>query len=206
MKKYGILKKCLYCGSEFETKPRFLDYCSQPCKNPINRIGKVPWNKGIKFTEEQKAKQNTEGLKKGWGWNKGIPNKVQSQKWLGQGNPNWDGKINNQRPKNYVDNEYTAYKRECKKATYRSLYVMKKEGIVPKTGKRKTDFQMDHIIPYEQGYKLGIDPKIIGSRSNLRFILGEENRNKWDSFQSDEVVKSILEEYNVLQYKSTRPL
>ena len=202
MKKYGILKCCLYCGNEFETRPRFLDYCSQPCKNPINRIGNVPWNKGIKLTEEQKAKQNIEGLKKGWCWNKGIPNTSQKEKWTGGGKPKWDGKVNNQRPKNYIDDEYTAYKRECKKATYRSWYAMKKEGLVPKTGKRKTDLQMDHIIPYEQGFKLGIDPKIIGSRSNLRFIPGEENRSKWDSFQPDEVVKSIMEEYNVLQCES----
>jgi len=190
--KYGIIKKCLYCGNDFETKPRFLDYCSQKCKNPLNRGEYDPWNKGVKLTEEQKAKQNTSGLTKGWGWNKGIPNQLQSEKWTGKGNPNWDGKINNQRPKNYVDDEFTAYKRECKKATYRSWYAMKKEGMVPKLGKRKTDWQMDHIIPYEQGFQLGIDPKIIGGRKNLRFILGEENRSKWDSFQPDDVVKSII--------------
>jgi hypothetical protein len=192
--KYGIIKKCLYCGNDFETKLRFLDYCSQECKNPNNRIGNVPWNKGIKLTEEQKEKQNIDGLKKGWGWNKGIPNEVQKQKWLGKGNPNWDGKVNNQRPKNYIDDEFTAYKRECRKATYRSWYAMKKEGLVPETGKRKTDLQMDHIIPFRQGFELGIDPKIIGSRKNLRFILGEENRSKWDSFQPDDVIKLITGE------------
>jgi hypothetical protein len=192
--KYGIIKKCLHCENEFETKPRFLDYCSQKCKNPLNRGEYDPWNKGIKLTEEQKAKQNTSGLTKGWGWNKGIPNEVQKQKWAGKGNPNWDGKINNQRPKNYVDDEFTAYKRECRKATYRSWYVMKKEGLVPETGKRKTDLQMDHIIPFKQGFELGIDPKIIGGRKNLRFILGEENRSKWDSFQPNDVVKLITGE------------
>jgi endogenous inhibitor of DNA gyrase (YacG/DUF329 family) len=197
--KYGIVKKCLYCGNEFETKPRFLDYCSQKCKNPLNRGEYAPWNKGIKLTEEQKAKQNISGLTKGWGWNKGISNEVQKQKWTGEGNPNWEGKINNLRPKHYVDDEYTAYKRECKKATYRSWYAMKKEGIVPKLGKRKTDWQMDHIIPYEQGYALGIDPTIIGGRRNLRFILGEENRSKWDNFQSEYIVESIIGESNVLQ-------
>ena len=192
--KYGIIKKCLFCGNEFETKPRFLDYCSQKCKNPLNRGEYDPWNKGIKLTEEQKAKQNINGLKKGRGWNKGVPNIIQREKWTGEGNPNWNGKVNNKRPKNYVDDEFTAYKRECKKATYRSWYAMKKEGIVPKLGKRKTDWQMDHIIPYAQGFQLGIDPKIIGGRKNLRFILGEENRSKWDSFQPDDVVKSIIGE------------
>jgi len=76
---------------------------------------------------------------------------------------------------------------------------MKKEGGAPKTGKRKTDLQMDHIIPYKQGFALGIDPGIIGSKANLRFILGEENRSKWDSFQSEETVNKVLGEYNVLQ-------
>ena len=204
--KYGINKKCLYCGNEFETKPRFLDYCSQKCKNPLNRGEYDPWNKGIKLTIEQKAKQNTSGLKKGRGWNKGIPNEAQKQKWTGESNPNWDGKINNQRPKNYVDNKFTAYKRECKKATYRSWYAMKKEGLVPVLGKRKIDWQMDHIIPYEQGFALGIDPSIIGSKANLRFILGEENRSKWDSFQSKETVNKVLGEYNVLQQRSVRSL
>jgi len=192
--KYGIIKKCLHCENEFETKLRFLDYCSQKCKNPLNRGEYDPWNKGVKLTEEQKAKQNTSGLTKGWGWNKGIPNEVQKQKWTGKGNPNWNGKVNNQRPKNYVDDEFTAYKRECRKATYRSWYVMKKEGLVPETGKRKTDLQMDHIIPFKQGFELGIDPKIIGGRKNLRFILGEENRSKWDSFQPNDVVKLITGE------------
>jgi hypothetical protein len=65
---------------------------------------------------------------------------------------------------------------------------------VPVLGKRKTDWQMDHIIPFKQGFELGIDPAIIGSRKNLRFILGEENRSKWDKFQSEDIVKSIIGE------------
>lgn len=193
--KYNIIKKCLYCGNEFKTKPRFLEYCSQACKNPNNRVGNTPWNKGKIMTEEFiKNKMNLLGLEKGRGWNKGTLNEKQKQKWTGSGNPNWDGKVNNQRPKNYVDDEFTAYKRECKKATYRSWYAMKKEGIVPKLGKRKTDWQMDHIIPFKQGFDLDIDPKVIGSRKNLRFILGEENRIKWDSYQSEDIVKSIIGE------------
>jgi len=95
-----------------------LDYCSQKCKNPLNRGEYKPWNKGIKLTEEQKAKQNKEGLKKGWGWNKGIPNEVARRRMLGQNNPNWNGRLNNVRPKNYIDDQFSAYKRECRKATY----------------------------------------------------------------------------------------
>ena len=198
--KYGFVKKCLYCSTEFETRPRFVDYCSQPCKNPNNRVGHTPWNKGKPMTEEFKqTKMNISGLAKGWGWNKGIPNERQREKWL-KNNPNKDGRLNNMRPKNYVDDEFTSYKREVRKATYRSQYAMKQEGLIPNnTGKRKDQYQLDHIIPFRQGYELGIDPKIIGGRQNLRYILGKENRTKWDCFQPDNVLKSILGENYGLQ-------
>jgi len=197
--KYSITKKCLYCENEFVTRPRFNLYCSQPCKNPNNRPGNTPWNKGIKLTNEQKAKQNTSGLTKGWGWNKGIPNQDARQRMLGENNPNWNGRLNNMRPKNYVDDQFSAYKRECRKVTYRSVYKMKQEGLIPSnTGKHKHQYQLDHIIPFRQGYELGIDPAIIGSRQNLRYILGEENRSKWDCFQTVDVLKSVLgEQYGV---------
>ena len=72
---------------------------------------------------------------------------------------------------------------------------MKQEGLIPtNTGKRKDQFQLDHIIPFRQGFELGISPNILGSRKNLRWILGEENRRKWDAYQPDEVVKNILGE------------
>lgn len=190
--KYGLIRNCLFCSTEFTTRPRFLEYCSQKCKNPLNRGEYDPWNKGIKLTEEQKAKQNRDGLKKGWGWNKGIPNKKQKEKWT-TNNPNKDGRINNRRPKNYIDNEFTAYKRECRKATYRSWYAMKKESLVPEnTGKRPDQYQLDHIIPFKQGFELGIPPTVIGGRKNLRYILGKENRFKWDCFQEESIVKYII--------------
>jgi very-short-patch-repair endonuclease len=94
MSKYGIEKNCLYCGSLFVTQPRMVAYCSQPCKNPRNRPGHSSWNKGLKLTEEQKAKQNTEGLKKGWGWNKGLPNEIARQRMSGDQNPNRGGAVN----------------------------------------------------------------------------------------------------------------
>lgn len=194
MKKYGIIKTCKFCNLNFETKPKFIDFCSQKCKNPLNRGEFEPWNKGLKLTDEQKSKQNREGLKKGQGWNKGIPNEKQRERWLNN-NPNKDGRLNNLRPKNYIDDEFTAYKRQVRKITYRSWYAMKQEGTLPQNrGKKKNQYQLDHIIPFRQGYELGIDPNIMGSRKNLRWILGEENRKKWDSFQSDDVVKNIIGE------------
>jgi len=194
--KYGLSRVCIFCGNGFITEPRFLDYCSQKCKNPLNRGEFDPWNKGIKLSEEQKLKQNRDGLKLGHGWNKGIPNPAQSIRWSSN-NPNKDGRLNNMRPKNYVDDEFTAYKRECRKATYRSWYAMKKDGVIPEnTGKRKDQYQLDHIIPFRQGFELGIDPKVIGGRNNLRYILGEENRSKWDCFQPADVVQYIIERTN----------
>ena len=190
--KYGLDKVCLFCESSFITRPRFLDYCSQKCKNPLNRGEYEPWNKGIKLTEEQKAKQNTDGLKKGWGWNKGGTNDIQRTRWTGVSNPNWNGRVNNSRPKSPINDKFLKYKQECRRATYRTIYSMRKEGLVPTTGKHKTDLQLDHIIPYKQGFELGISPSITGGRDNLRFILGEDNRRKWDSYQPAEIVESII--------------
>lgn len=197
--KYGLSSTCAHCSTSFVTKPRFLEYCSTPCKNPINRKGNVPWNKGKEMTPEQKTKLNLEGLKLGRGWNKGLSNKAQKEKWSGSNNPNWEGKLNNLRPKKLIDDEFVKYKRECKKATHRTRYAMQKEGLVPiNTGKRKDQYQLDHIIPFKQGYKMGIDPEVIGGKSNLQWILGEENRTKWDRFQPEKIINKVIGEHNGL--------
>jgi hypothetical protein len=196
--KYGIKKNCQYCHSEFTTKPRFLYYCSQKCKNPLNRGEYDPWNKGIKLTEEQKAKQNRDGLAKGWGWNKGIPNDRQKEKWLSD-NPNKDGKLNNLRPKNPVTEPLKIYRGLVRKATYRTIKEMKQAGEwVPKVGKYKDSWQTDHIIPHQQGWELGILPHLLGSRMNIRFIRGDENRKKWDTYQPLDVVEKIIGDNNGL--------
>jgi hypothetical protein len=189
--RYGIIKSCLHCKKEFISKPRLIDYCSQYCKNPNNRPGHIPWNKGITLTEEQKAKQNTEGLKKGWGWNKGKSNEIARQRMI-TNNPNKDGKLNNLRPKNPCNNQFKKYRGLVRQSTYRTLKEMKTNGEwVPKVGKYKDSWQIDHIIPHKQGYELGIDPTILGSRKNIQFIKGEENRKKWDSYQPIEIIESI---------------
>jgi len=41
-------------------------------------------------------------------------------------------------------------------------------------------YQLDHIISIKQGFAKNIDPKIIGSISNLQFIPWQHNRNKSD--------------------------
>lgn len=190
--KYGLVKVCEFCGNEFTTKPRYLQFCSTPCKNPLNRPGNVAWNKGIKLTEEQKAKQDRSGLSKGWGWNKGQPNEIAKQRML-VNNPNKDGRLNNLRPKNPITDPLREYRRLVRKATYRTLRQMKQDGErIPQCGKYKTDWQLDHIIPHQQGFELGINPCVLGCRKNLQFLKGEENRKKWDTYQSIEVVESII--------------
>lgn len=98
MKKYGLQSTCKHCTNLFITRPRFVDYCSTPCKNPINRPGHVPWNAGLKMSDEFKStKMNTKGLEKGWGWNKGLPNEVARRRMSSDQNPNKGGAVNAKR-------------------------------------------------------------------------------------------------------------
>jgi len=53
------------------------------------RMGKIPWNKGIELSEEQKANLNMEGLELGRAWNKGIPASKESINRLRTGLQNW---------------------------------------------------------------------------------------------------------------------
>ena len=199
MEKYGLQSTCKHCKNLFITKPRFVDYCSTPCKNPINRPGHVPWNAGLKMTEEFKAsKMNTEGLSKGWGWNKGLPNEVARKRFL-ENNPNKDGRLNNLRPTDPNVPAYRKYLGAVRKATYRTIKEMKLNNEwVPVVGKYKDDWQIDHIIPCKQGFEIGIEPHLLGQRNNIQFIKGSENRKKWHSYQPLEALKSILGENNGL--------
>ncbi len=201
-KKYGVTKECPHCKEEFVTKPKRVNYCSQACSNPQNRgEGVPPWNKGQKMPASWLAKNDTTGLAKGRGWlakpeykeKAERVKKMHSERMKGSGNPNWEGKTNNLRPKAPRDCEWDKYKREVKKATYRSVYQMKKEGLVPEgVGRHKGMLQLDHIVSKKQGYTLKIDPLLIGHRNNLQFISQHENRYKWDRFQPEEVVNELL--------------
>ena len=195
--KYGIQKECKHCGTEFETRPRYVDYCSTPCKNPKNCPGNIPWNKGRKGRQRN---HNTEGLKKGWGWNKGIPlkehNPVVYEKMLGENNPNWNGKVNRERYKDHVPNsDYIKYKREVHKYTGRTITnILEPQGLVPdNVGRHSDQYQCDHIIPIKQGFEEGICPELLSQPANLQYLLGEDNRRKWDEYQPFEVKNNILE-------------
>jgi hypothetical protein len=62
---------------------------------------------------------------------------------------------------------------------------------VPIRGKGPDDWQLDHIIPHKQGFDLGIEPSLLGSKKNIQFIRGRDNRKKWDTYQSLELVEQI---------------
>ena len=190
--KYGLVSMCRHCNLEFFTKPRFLEYCSTKCKNPLNRGEYDPWNKGIKLTEEQKLKQNISGLSKGHGWNKGKPNEAQRIKWK-ENNPNRDGRLNNLRPKKITNDKFKIYKSEVRKATYRTLKQLKEQGhYIPKFGKYKDNWQVDHIISIQQGFELKISPQLLGSKKNIQFLKGEDNRAKWCTKQPNSVIMYVI--------------
>jgi len=100
-----------YTANEIKTKLK-LTSCSiiYSClrRNNIKRRrsgirnGHIPWNKNLKYSEEQKSKLNLKGLSLGHGWNKGIPaNREHLEKLMGglhrwvKNNhyPNWKGGI-----------------------------------------------------------------------------------------------------------------
>ncbi len=70
-----INKICLICNKDFKTYSSRIrigkgKYCSKECSFK-SLVGHVSPKKGVKLTSEQKKKMNINGLKLGWGWNKG---------------------------------------------------------------------------------------------------------------------------------------
>lgn len=191
--KYGKEEVCNFCGSTFITRPRFLKFCSQSCKNPNNRPGNIPWNKGRKGRQPN---HNTSGLNKGHGWNKGIANPELSKRMTGENNPNWNGKVNRVRYKDHVPNsDYLEYKRKVNKYTGRTVTnILEPHGLVPdNVGRHSDQYQCDHIIPIKQGFEEGICPELLSQPANLQYLLGEDNRRKWDEYQPCDVKNNILE-------------
>lgn len=87
-------KICLVCDDIFY-KPKDCSYkkwenrktCSINCKNEFKKT-LIPWNKGIKYSEELKSKLNLYGLEKGRGLNKGK----KLINFSGENHPNWKPK------------------------------------------------------------------------------------------------------------------
>lgn len=68
--------KCAHCEKEFEPKRWFRKYCSVSCKNPKNRKGNIPWNKGLTKEDPRVAAYAERGggqFRKGnISWNEGL--------------------------------------------------------------------------------------------------------------------------------------
>ena len=58
--------------------------------------------------------------------------------------------------------------------------------------KRNKSFHLDHIIPISLGYKYNINPNIIGSLNNIRFISLKDNFKK-NSLITDDVLNKLIE-------------
>lgn len=64
------------------------------------RMGKIPWNKDLELSEEQKAKLNMEGLKMGHPWNKGKTG-IYSEELLKQKSDALKGKYTGEKASNW---------------------------------------------------------------------------------------------------------
>ena len=106
------------------------------------RNGNVPWNKGLKLSEEQKAKLNMEGLDQGRAWNKGIPAPKESidrlrmglQNWINlRGHyPNWRGGRSRGYKMGYCSPQYKEWR---KKVFERDNYTCQECGVQSGNGK-----------------------------------------------------------------------
>ena len=115
------------------------------------RTGKIPWNKGIELSEEQKANLNMEGLNIGHPWNKGKTDiyseeclKQMSQRMksmTGEKAYNWKGGISYGHKTGYYSSQYKEWR---KKVFERDNYICQDCGIC--SGNGKTAYLTAHHI------------------------------------------------------------
>ena len=113
------------------------------------RRGTLSWNSGLKLTDEQKKKQNIDGLKLGHGWNKGIP-----ATWvIGEKNINWRGGIKNPNGKLRNSPEYRLWKKSVlTRDNYTCVWCS-----VSKEDSPETILHADHIKSFTFYPKLRFD-------------------------------------------------
>jgi hypothetical protein len=77
-------------------------------------------------------------------------------------------------------NDLEIYRREVDKYTRRSIKEKyTKEELKNRGWYKNLNTHVDHIFSITKGFKLNIDPKIIGSKSNIRMISVSENCKKY---------------------------
>lgn len=207
------MRNCEFCGKEFEPRRWFRKYCSVACKNPSNRRGHIPWNKGLTKEDPRVLKNITSQnrIPPPAGWNTG--NKTKAAKIasaaasirMRERNPNHNGICNLKRTNKPQPKGWKLYVKEVRKFTMRTKRIIQKKSNI-KFGKKSNDWQLDHIIPLKQGYELNIPPYIIGNKYNVQILKQKENRKKWDEFQSKEMINEIIsifeEEYRYELFRS----
>lgn len=191
---------CEFCGKEFEPKPRFKRFCSTPCKNPRNRPGHSTWNKGLTKEDPRVLRNITSPnrVMKCSGWNKGnVTKRAQevakaASERMQANNPNANGVCNKQRPKYTRLDGWDEYVRQVRKFTMRTKRRILQQTSI-RFGKYRDDWQLDHIIPIEQGFELNVPPFIIGSNANCQILKQHANRKKWNKKQPPEMVNEIID-------------
>jgi hypothetical protein len=134
------------------------------------------------------------------GWNKGnISERAkqvakQSSVRMRKDNPNKNGYFNKQRKVFQRLDGWAEYVRQVRKFTMRTKRRIQKRSNI-QFGKHKNDWQMDHVIPIEQGFELNIPPYIIGSTMNCQVLKQHLNRKKWNKKQPSEMVEMIIESF-----------
>jgi len=107
-----------------------------------HRVGKPSWNKGMKFSKEQKAKLNMAGLKLGHPWNKGKTGiysdefrqklSLRNKSRTGEKAFNWKGGISYGHKTGYYSSQYKEWR---KKVFEQDNYICQDCGICSGNGK-----------------------------------------------------------------------
>lgn len=56
---------------------------------------------------------------------------------------------------------------------------------------KQPGYEVDHIFSIIDGFKAGVDPRIVGHIANLQILTKKENRDKY--MRSDQTLEQLLE-------------
>jgi hypothetical protein len=202
-------KKCKNCNSDIAYDNRESDYCSKTCSSACANIDR----KGIKL------KMTTEGLK-----NISISNRERHGNKNGEYelNPNLCKNCNNgliftKRFNTYCSktclkehrrkdkDEFLIYKSDSSfKFSLNEypdrfdFYLIEKYGWYSPSNSKKPNIggvSRDHMISVKEGFKLGINPKLLAHPANCKLMIHSDNisKNKNSSITLEELIVKINE-------------
>jgi hypothetical protein len=202
-------KKCKNCGGDIAYDSRDSDYCSKKCSSVCVNLNR----KGIKLTT------TTEGTK-----NKSISNRERHGNKFGEYelNPNTCCNCNTKLSFKKRNNSYCS--KPCRNEFNRknmdvfTLYkansafkfslnefpnefdfsLIKKFGWYSPSNSKKPNIggvSRDHMISVKEGFKLGIEPKLLNHPANCQLMVHSDNisKNKKSSLTLDELIVRINE-------------